>query len=203
MRPDHEQALKDIEHLVAKVPSSAADAAEAHATERAAELKVLERVVELLATQFDRLADIIIVRREEFSNEAQPSLNQFHREDYPEKGVLIFEDEHEGGTGTPDRLRIWARRIYLLSRKRLLLVESDGFRHEKKRRGLRPDRHEVWASRAVEVSTAEALDRIALIEMVLDTVREQLDMAVGLAEDTVVSSAERTAKLLKLVDGMN
>lgn len=203
MRPDHEQALTDIEQLLAKVSPFAAEAAGAHAAERAAELKVLERVVELLATQFDRLADIIITRREEFSSEAQPSLNQFHREDYPEKGVLIFEDQHEGGTGQPGRLRVCARRVYLLSGGRLLLVESDGLREEKKRRGLRPDRHEVWAANAVEVTAAEALERIALIEIVLDTVREQLDMAVGLAEDTVVSAEERTAALLKLVDGMN
>lgn len=203
MRPDHEQALKEIEQLLAKVPSSAAQAAEAHAAERAAELRVLQRVVELLTTQFDRLADIIIVRREAFTSEAQPGLNQFLREDYPEKGVLLFEDEHEDGTGTPDHLRIWARRIYLLSAGRLLLVETEGFRQEKKRRGLRPDRHEVWAARAVEVTAGEALDRIALIEMVLDTVKAQLDMAVGLAEDSVLSSSERTAKLLKLVDGMN
>ena len=47
------------------------------------------------------------------------------------------------------------------------------------------------------------LERVALIEMVLDTVREQVEMAVGLAEDTVVSAAERTAKLLRLVDGVN
>lgn len=203
LRPDHEQALEEIERLVTKVPTSAADAADAHAAERAAELKVLERVVELLAPQFARLADIIIVRREEFTSEAQPSLNQFRREDYPERGVLIFEDKHEGGTDTPGRLRISARRIYLLSGKRLLLVESDGARQEKKRRRLRPDRHEIWAPRTAEVTAAEALDRIGLIEMVLDTVREQLDMAVGLAEDTVVSSVKRTAKLLMLVDGMN
>lgn len=203
MRPDHEQALSDIEQLASKVPPATTAATEAHAGERAAELKVLERVVELLSTQFDKLADIIIVRRESFSREVQPSLNQFRRDDYPEKGVLIFEDEHEGGTGQPGRLRICARRIYLLSGGRFLLVESDGFRQERKRRGLRPDRHEVWAAEAVEVTAAEALDRIALIEMVLDTVREQLDMAVGLAEDTVVSAAERTAKLLKLVDGVN
>lgn len=203
MRPDHECALADIESLFPRVEGAAADAALAHAAERQAELKVLERVVELLAQHFQKLADIIIVRREEFSSEAQPSLNQFRREDYPEKVVLIFEDEHESGTGTPDRLRIWARRIYLLSGKRLLLVESDGARKEKKRRGLRPDRHEVWVANTVEVTTAEALDRIALVEMVLDTVREQLDMAVGLAEDTVVSAAERTANLLKLLDGVN
>jgi hypothetical protein len=203
MRPDHEQALSDFERLLPRVASSAAEAAEAHAVERAAELKVLERIVELLSVQFDRLADIIIVRREEFSSEATPSLNRFYREDYPESGVLIHEQEGEEGTGELGRFRLWGMRIYLLNGGRLLLVERQGFRESRKRRAMRPDNHEVWASSAVEVTTAEALDRIALVEMVLDTVRQQLDMAVGLAEDSVASSAERTAKLLKLVDGVN
>lgn len=203
MRPDHHQALTDIEQLLPNVAKSAADAADAHAVERQAELKVLERVVELLAPQFDKLADIIIVRREEFSSEATPSLNRFHREDYVENGVLIHEHEGEDGTGQLGRLRLWGTRIYLLSGGRLLLVQREGFREERKRRGMRPDKHEVWVTEAVEVTTAEALERIALIEMVLDTVREQLDMAVGLAEDTVVSAAERTAQLLKLVDGLS
>jgi hypothetical protein len=203
MRPDHEQALTDIEKLLPQVSGSAREAAAAHAAERQAELKVLERVVELLTPQFDKLADIIVTRREEFSSEAQPSLNQFHREDYPEKGVLIHEHEGEDGTGKLGRLRLWATRIYLLERGRLLLVQREGFREERARRGIRPDRHEVWAATADEVTPAEALERIALIEMVLDTVREQVEMAVGLAEDTAVSAAERTAKLLKLVDGMN
>jgi hypothetical protein len=57
---------------------------------------------------------------------------------------------------------------------------------------MRPDRHEVWAAKAVEVTASEALERIAFIEQVLDTVREQLEMAVGLAEDGVMSAAERT-----------
>lgn len=203
MRPDHEQALTDIENLLPKVETAGREADAAHAAERQAELKVLERVVELLAPHFDRLADIIITRREEVSSEAQPSMNQFRREDYSEKGVLIFKDMQEGGTGQQGKLRIGSRRIYLLKGGRLLLVESDGFREEKKRRGMRPDKHEVWGSEAVEVTAAEALDRIALIEVVLDIVREQVEMAAGLAEDTVVSAAERTAKLLKLVDGMN
>lgn len=203
MRPDHQQVLTDIEQLLPNVAKSAADAAEAHAVEREAELKVLERVVELLAPQFDTLADIIITRREEFGSEAEPSMNRFHREDYPEKGVLIFEDKQERGTGKIGRLRILGRRIYLLKGGRLLLVESDGFREMKKRRGLRPDRHEVWVATAVEVTSAEALERIALIEMVLDRVREEVEMAVVIAEDSVLSSAERTAELLKLVDGMN
>ncbi len=203
MRPDHEQALTAIEQLLTKVPTSAADVAAADAVERQAELKVLERVVELLAPHFDKLADIIIARREEFTSEAQPSLNQFHREDYPEKGVLIHEHEGEDGTGQLGRLRLWGARIYLLKGGRLLLVQREGFREERKRRGLRPDRKEVWGSSAVEVTTAEALERIALIEMLLDTVKEQVEMAVGLAEDHLLSSAERTAKLLKLVDGMH
>lgn len=203
MRPNHERALADIEQLLPKVEQTAREAAEAHTAERQAELKVLERVVELLAPHFDKLADIIIVRREEFSSEAQPSMNQFHREDFPENGVLIHEHGRKEGTGQLGRLRIWATRIYLLKGGRLLLVESDGFRDEKKRRGTRPTRHEVWAATAAEVTPAEALERIALIEMLLDTVREQVEMAVGLAEDSVISAAERTAKLLKLVDGVN
>lgn len=203
MRPDHHQVLTDIEQLLPSVAKSAADAAEAHAVERQAELKVLERVVELLAPQFDTLADIIVTRREEFGSEAEPSMNRFLREDYPEKGVLIFKDKQENGTGKLGRLRILGRRIYLLKGGRLLLVESDGFREMKKRRGLRPDKHEVWVATAVEVTSAEALERIALIEMVLDRVREEVEMAVVLAEDSVLSSAERTAKLLKLVDGVN
>lgn len=203
MRPDHHQALTDIEKLLPNVAKSAADAAEAHAVERQAELKVLERVVELLAPQFDKIADIIITRREEFGSEAEPSMNRFLREDYAEKGVLLFEDQQENGTGKLGRLRILGRRIYLLKGGRLLLVESDGFREMRKRRGLRPDKHEVWAATAVEVTTAEALECIALIEMVLDTVREEVEMAVGLAEDSVISSTERTAALIKLVGGMN
>lgn len=203
MRPDHHQALTDIEQLLPNVAKSAADAADAHAIERQAELRVLERVVELLAPQFDKLADIIIARREEVGSEAEPSMNRFHREDYPEKGVLLFKDQQENGTGKLGRLRILGRRIYLLKGGRLLLVESDGFRELKKRRGLRPDKHEVWAATAVEVTPAEALERIALIEMVLDTVREEVEMAVGLAEDSVISSTERTAALVKLVGGMN
>lgn len=203
VRPDHEQALVDIEQLLAKVPNSAADVAAADTNERVAELKVLERVVELLAPQFDGLADIIIVRREEFSSEFQPSLNQFHREDYPENGVLIHEHEGEDGTGKLGRLRLWGTRIYLLKDQRLLLVQREGFREERKRRGMRPDRQEVWAATTNEVTPAEALERIALIEMVLDTVKEQVEMSVGLAEDHLLTSAERTAKLLRLVDGMN
>lgn len=203
MRPDHEQALADIEKLLARVPNSAAEVAAADEAERQAELKVLERVVELLSPHFEKLADIIIVRREEFSSEANPSLNQFHREDYTEQGVLIHEHEGEDGTGKLAVLRLWGTRIYLLSGGRLLLVQREGMREEKKRRGMRPDRHEVWAATAEEVTPAQALERIALIEMVLDRVREQVDMAVGLAEDHLLSTAERTAKLLKLVDGMN
>ena len=203
MRPDHHQALADIEQLLPNVAKSAADAADAHAVEREAELKVLERVVELLTPRVDMLANIILTRREEFSSEAEPSMNRFYREDYPEKGVLVFKDKQESGTGKLGRLRIFGRRIYLLKDGRLLLVESEGFREMKKRRGLRPDKHEVWAATAVEVTPAEALERIALIEMVLDTVREEVEMAVGLAEDSVISSTERTAALIKLVGGMN
>ena len=117
--------------------------------------------------------------------------------------MLIFDDEYVSGTGTLGRQRISARRICLLHGGRLLLVESDGFREERPRPGHRPDRHEAWAATAVEVTPSEALDRIPLIEMVLDTARGQIEMAVDIAEDTVVSSAERTAKLLKLVDGMH
>ena len=203
MRPDHHQALTDIEKLLPNVAKSAADAADAHAIERQAELNVLVRVVELLAAQFDKLADIIITRREEFGSEAEPSMNRFHREDYAEQGVLIFKDEQENGTGKLGRLRLLGRRIYLLEGGRLLLVESDGFREMRKRRGMRPDKHEIWAATAVEVTPAEALERIALIEMVLDCVREEIEMACGLAEDSVISSTERTAALVRLVGGMN
>jgi hypothetical protein len=203
VRPDHHRALTDIEKLLPQVAKSAAEAADAHAAERNAELKVLERVVELLAPQFEQLADIIVVRREAFTSEAQPSLNQFRREDYPEQGVLIHEHEHQEGTGKLGRLRCWGTRIYMLKGGRLLLVEREGFSEERKRRGTRPDRHEAWAATADVVTPAEALERIALIEMMLDTVKEQVEMAVGLAEDAVASSAERTASLLKLVDGVN
>jgi hypothetical protein len=137
MRPDHERALTDIEQLLAKLPGSKTGASEAHAAERVAELKVLERVVELLTPHVDELADIIIVGREEITSEAQPSLNQFRRDDHAKKGVLIFESDYEDGTGLPGRLRIWGRYIYLLAGGRLLLVEKEGFRHERKRRGLR------------------------------------------------------------------
>ena len=203
MKKKHEQALADIEKLLPRLARAATEAADAQVAERQAELRVLERLIELIEPQVAQLADIIIVRREEFTSEAQPSLNQFRRDDYPERGVLVFDDGHVSGTGTLGRQRISARRIYLLKGGRLLLVESDGFREERPCPDHRPDRHEVWAATAVEVTPAEALDRIALIEMVLDTARGQLEMAVDVAEDTVVSSAERTAKLLKLVDGMN
>jgi hypothetical protein len=203
MHERHERALTEIESLLPKVEPSAADAAMADAIERDAELKVLARVVELLVPYFDRLADIVITAREEVSSEVDPTRNRFRREDHAERGVLIYEDDHEEGVGTPGRLRIWGRHLYLLSGGRLLLVERDGFRVDRKRRGLRPDRHEVWASNAIEVTPAEALERIVFVEAVLDKVKEQVEMAVGLAEDSVLSSAERTAKLLKLVDGVN
>lgn len=203
MRPDHEQALREIEKLLTRVPANAAEVAAADVAERQAELMVLDRVVELLTPYFENLADIIIVRREEFSSEANPSLNQFHRDDYPEQGVLIHEHEGEDGTGRLGVLRLWGTQIYLLSGRRLLLVQREGIREEKKRRGIRPDRHEVWQATTEEVTPVQALDRIALIEMVLDTVREQVDIAVGLADDHLTASAERTAKLLKLVDGVN
>lgn len=203
MRDEHEQALKEIERLLPKVALGAAEAVAARAREREAELKVLESVVVLLTPRFEQLADIIITRREEFSSEAEPSLNQFRREDYPEQGVLLHQHEGEEGTGELGRVRLWGTRIYLLAAGRLLLAERGGFREERKRRGLRPDRHEVWSVSTVEVTAAEALERVALIEMVLDTVRDQLDLAVGLAEDAVASAEERTAKLLRLVDGVN
>ena len=179
-------ALSSLEALLPEVTRATSEAASAHVVERAAELMVLERVVEMLAPSFEKLADIIVVRREEFSSEFEPSLNQFHREDYPEKGVLIHEDKGEDGTGRLGRLRLWGTRIYLLEGGRLLLVQREGFREERKRRGMRPDRRDVWTARAVEVTAKEALDRVALIEMVLDTVKEQVEMAVGLAEDAVV-----------------
>ena len=203
MKKKHAQALADIERLLPRLSHAAVEAAVAQTTERQAELKVLERLIELISPQVAQLADIIIVRREEFTSAAEPSLNQFRRDDYPERGMLVFDLDNVSGTGTLGRLRISARRIYLLEGGRLLLVESDGFREERQRPGHRPDRHEAWAATAVEVSLAEALDRIDLIEMVLDTVREGIAMAVDIAEDSIASSAERTAKLLRLVDGIN
>ena len=76
MRPDHEQAIADFEKLLPKVATTAAEAATAHAVERGAELKVLERVVDLLTPHFEKVTDTVIVKRKEFGAEADPSMNQ-------------------------------------------------------------------------------------------------------------------------------
>ena len=47
------------------------------------------------------------------------------------------------------------------------------------------------------------MEHIPLVEAVLDTVKDQVEMALALAQDSVASTAERTAKLLKLVDCVN
>jgi hypothetical protein len=203
MRPDHEQALKDLEDLLPKALQAAQRQDAVRAAEDAAAAKVLERVIELLLPQFDLLADIIIVRREEVSSEANRALNRFVREDYPEKGVLLVERDLEDGTGTPNQIHLSGCRLYLLRDGRLLLCLRDGVKEETRKRGMRPDRHEAWVATCQIMSPLEAIQQVAFIEEILDTVKDALVGVIELAEDSVQEGEKRTAQLLKLIDRIN
>lgn len=154
----------------------------------------------MLLPHFDRLADIIITRREEYSSEANRARNEFAREDFREPGILLSEDDIEEGTGTPSRLRLGGGRLFLLRDGRILLLWCDGFREETRKRGFRPDRHEVWATTVREVSALEAVRHVVFIEAILDTVKEALLTRVELSEEAARESEERTAGLMKLLD---
>jgi len=197
---DHEDRLSEIEKLLPKADRAAEKERAARALEETAMAKVLERLIETILPDFDRLADVVLLRRDEFTSEAQPSLSTFAREDYPEPGILLFEDETEGGTGTPHRLHLGGSQIHLLRDGRLLLLWRSGFREVTKRRGSRPDQHEVWAMTPQEISPLEAVQHAVFIEAILETVKESLLTAIVLSEDAARESEQRTARLMKLLD---
>jgi len=197
---DREQMLAEIASLLPDVGRAIEKERAARAAEEETSAKVLERVVAMLLPHFDKLADIIITRREEYSSEANRARNEFAREDFPEPGILLSEDEAEEGTGTPNRLRLCGSRLFLLRDGRILLLWRDGFREETKKRGFRPDRNEVWATTTREVSALEAVQHVVFIEAILDTVKEALLARVELSEEAARESEVRTAHLMKLLD---
>jgi len=73
-------------------------------------------------------------------------------------------------------------------------------REETKKRGSRPDRHEVWATTIRELSALEAVQHVVFIEAILDTVKEALLARVELSEEAARESEVRTAHLMKLLD---
>lgn len=79
-------------------------------------------------------------------------------------------------------------------------VWRDGFREETKRRGFRPDRHEVWTTTAREICALEAVRHVVFIEAIIETVKEALLGRVELAGDAARDSEERTVRLLKALD---
>src|SRR5574341_169437 len=197
---DREQMLAEIARLLPEVDRASADERAARAAEEETSAKVLEHVVAMLLPHFDEVADIIITRREEFSSEANRALNAFAREDFPEPGIHLYVYEFEEGTGTPNRLRLGGSQLCLLRDGRILLLWRDGFREETKKRGFRPDRHEVWTTTAREVSALEAVRHVVFIEAIIETVKEALLGRVELAGDAARESEERTVRLLKVLD---
>jgi hypothetical protein len=197
---DREQMLTDIARLLPEVERASEQERAARAAEEDASAAVLERLVTMLLPRFDRLADIIITRREEYSSEANRARNEFAREDFPEPGILLSEYDREEGTGTPNRLRIGGSSLYLLRDGRLLLFWRDGFREETKKRGFRPDRHEVWTTTVRQVSALDAVRHVMFIEAILETVKEALVQSVEVSEEAARESEERTARLMKLLD---
>jgi hypothetical protein len=81
-----------------------------------------------------------------------------------------------------------------------LVLWRDGFREENRKRGSRPDRHEVWATTIREVSALEAVQHVVFVEAILNGVKEALLSRVELSEDAARDSEERTAYLMKLLD---